>query len=76
VHQYSISELDIGQLTKPSSWIVVVGISASISTTFDMDAGSDSSVGADGAGEDVGATGRVAARAAAMDVADIFGHAV
>jgi len=55
---------------------VVVGISASISTTFDMDAGSDSSAGADGAGEDVGATGRVAARAAAMDVADIFGHAV
>ena len=55
----------------PSSCTHVRGISASMSMTFDMDAGMASYVGAGAAGAAEGA-GRDAARAAAMDVAAIL----
>lgn len=48
--------------------MVVSGISASMSMTFDMDAGMASCIGSGAAGAAEG-EGRVAARAAAMEVA-------
>lgn len=53
-------------LTRPSSCIEVRGISASMSMTFDMEAGIASYEGAEGAGALWGA-GRDAAIAAAME---------
>ena len=58
----------IERLTIASSCTLVIGISASMSITFAIDAGMASYVGALGVGADWGA-GRDAARAAAMDVA-------
>lgn len=62
-------------LTIPSSCTLDNGISASMSITFDMDAGMASYVGAAGVAA-AGAAGRDAARAAAMDVAAIIASLV
>lgn len=71
MYQIKKSWVENQRLTMPSSCTHVRGISASMSMTFDMDAGMASYVGAGAAGAAEGA-GRDAARAAAMDVAAIL----
>lgn len=62
------------KLTIPSSWTPVIGISASISTSFAIEAGIASYFGWGEACASDG-DGRDAARAAAIDGAAIFGKA-
>ena len=62
---------DVLLLTRPSIWTLVIGISASMSMTLDIDGGMASYVGATGAGAAC-VEGIDAANAAAIEVAIVL----